>query len=794
MTKPLTKGDMVRYLHWVKDQAVNKSADWESLLSCPLMSGTNESSCYTKGCQTPGYVGNGCGVFFAKYTGGWVKTGIPLMSDRTIKTHIRTVLKDWQSINKMRARLSLPNLSSQQQKLVENFQHKMSETFLITDSNAEELIRNDRLRNDEQKNEDIEFLKSMKEDRIASVAKIDNQYQQKVDNKVRRQEVEQRKLVEEQRRQESSRNKDTLRTEVVDDSGSDEDFLEKENKRNKKDDSVTIEVPKNIVEILAPTANRYDVSSTALSSLLLQTVAVGGGSIDTLPLSRRQVERTSKKSLHSYADNVKEAFKEIAKDKFFVCHFDGKQLEEFSGGIKATKERLSVLVSSPDLDHAQVLGAVALDGQTGNEIFVGVIQLLEDFGLTDRIIGMSFDTTASNTGVRQGACARLENDLTRALLWLACRRHVMELHIKHVAKVIGEKISGRKHQGPEHLLFKRLKDEWPNLLPQIDLADLRKFNWQAVHGTEMEDHAQRSLEDLSRFLAQKTFDREDYKELCELSLLYLGGAVPSFKFQYPGAHHHARYMASCLYILKMTLLLDKLTWLKEVEREEVRIMAEFISVFYVIWWLKAYVGVKAPMNDLIAIKQMKMYSKYKQLTATTCLASWGRHTWYLTEELVVLSLADTTCPFRDDIAAAIVKQEILEVFHPRKPKLPQIPDRIWPSDGSLPNLALFVGPRSYLIFYLLKFSSAEMDWLKFGSEEWDKFSGYQKFAQFVTKLAVVNDAGERGVKGIQEVVGKTTLESLRQDMLVTNAEERKLHANRGKGESTKAKLAKVSTN
>ena len=50
------------------------------------------------------------------------------------------------------------------------------------------------------------------------------------------------------------------------------------------------------------------------------------------------------------------------------------------------------------------------------------------------------------------------------------------------------------------------------------------------------------------------------------------------------------------------------------------------------------------------------------------------------------------------------------------------------------------------------------------------------------------------MKGIQEVVGKTTSESLRQDMLVTNAEERKLHANRGKGESTKAKLAKVSTN
>ena len=45
-----------------------------------------------------------------------------------------------------------------------------------------------------------------------------------------------------------------------------------------------------------------------------------------------------------------------------------------------------------------------------------------------------------------------------------------------------------------------------------------------------------------------------------------------------------------------------------------------------------------------------------------------------------------------------------------------------------------------------------MDWLKFGCEEWDKFSSFKKFAQFVSKLLVVNDGGERGLKGIQVVV------------------------------------------
>ena len=148
-----------------------------------------------------------------------------------------------------------------------------------------------------------------------------------------------------------------------------------------------------------------------------------------MPLSRRQVERSTKASISANAINIKEIFKHTARDMYLVCHFDGKQLAEFSEGVKSKKERLSVLVSSPSLDQAQILGAVALDGQKGDDIFHGVLSLLEEFDISDRVIAMSFDTTASNTGPDQGACARLEEHLQKALLWLACRRHVMELHI-----------------------------------------------------------------------------------------------------------------------------------------------------------------------------------------------------------------------------------------------------------------------------------------------------------------------------------------------------------------------------
>ena len=163
------------------------------------------------------------------------------------------------------------------------------------------------------------------------------------------------------------------------------------------------------------------------------------------------MERNSKVSVTQYASGVREAFVLAARGKKFICHFDGKQLLEFTMGVKATKERMTVVVSSPDMEHPQVLGSMPLDGQTGEDISGGVLYLLQLYQIEDNIVGLSFDTTASNTGPAMGACIRLETHLSRGLLWLGCRRHVMELHIKHVAKMVAKDIAGRNPTGPtEH--------------------------------------------------------------------------------------------------------------------------------------------------------------------------------------------------------------------------------------------------------------------------------------------------------------------------------------------------------
>ena len=150
-----------------------------------------------------------------------------------MKNQIKGIFKEWQSINKKCTRLSKPNLSEQQKELVEGFKKKMDDTFLITDRNAEELISKDKMRDRQQKEEDIAFLTSMKEDRIASVSTKDIVYQARVDNKVKRQDDENR------RKQIHSQTK-TIRTVVSDepeevaDDEDDEDVVDMTGKKRKK--------------------------------------------------------------------------------------------------------------------------------------------------------------------------------------------------------------------------------------------------------------------------------------------------------------------------------------------------------------------------------------------------------------------------------------------------------------------------------------------------------------------------------------------------------------------------------
>ena len=99
-----------------------------------------------------------------------------------------------------------------------------------------------------------------------------------------------------------------------------------------------------------------------------------------------------------------------------------------------------------------------------------VIKMVEDWKVKENVIALVFDTTASNTGLRNGCAVLIEKDLNRSLLWLACPHHVYEVHMKN----IWQDLSG-KTVGPDEQLFKRFQSDWNNLSHNLD--DLKLFEW-----------------------------------------------------------------------------------------------------------------------------------------------------------------------------------------------------------------------------------------------------------------------------------------------------------------------------
>lgn len=93
------------------------------------------------------------------------------------------------------------------------------------------------------------------------------------------------------------------------------------------------------------------------------------------------------------------------------------------------EERLPIIASFDDRE--QLLAVPKLDSSSGKHKAKAVATALFDWNLHDKIQMMCCDTTASNTGRFNGACAVSEQTLEREWLLSACH-HVYELAPKPV--------------------------------------------------------------------------------------------------------------------------------------------------------------------------------------------------------------------------------------------------------------------------------------------------------------------------------------------------------------------------
>ena len=79
-----------------------------------------------------------------------------------------------------------------------------------------------------------------------------------------------------------------------------------------------------------------------------------------------------------------------------------------------------------------------------------------------------------------------------------------------------------------HLKPNTIKEKWYSLY--INMGSLNKLDWKSFVGSPFEFRAHKVLQYCTHALASNTFKRADYRELCELIIVYLSGNVQNFIF------------------------------------------------------------------------------------------------------------------------------------------------------------------------------------------------------------------------------------------------------------------------
>ena len=711
-----------------------------------------------------------------------------IVMDDKIEAKVLSIFKEWKELEKTSRRKDRCEKDYFKMK-VETFQtDKLDMPMNIAKQNAEDILRyNSRITC--WKEDYAHLQEQMKREQKSSVLGLDAKQQKKDNAKLAKVAAEEnQKMVTE-----NNNNKEVSEPEnevVEDDDNSDTfSFKIKRPEVGKKD----------IMGAVAVTGDRLGLSVREKTMFAASLCNAVGVSVRDTNISKTTAWRRMQQERLTTAKAVKDNF---VKPKHVTVHWDGKILKLQAG---VTSDRCCVYISGADgAKVSKLLGIPEIPNGTGSSQEKAVEELLISWELFEEITGLVYDTTASNTGEWRGACALIEQYLRRAILWLACRHHMYELHIKHVV----EEVSGDTKE-PGVKIFRRLKTNWNKM--EIECDNLSKFDWTTADPWLCK-RAEEVLIWSLKHLKKKSFPRDDYKELLHLVIVWLGGHVEKFCFKYPGADHHARWMSKALYYMKLMLLLNHIPTVMEVEDEdgeeenkdknkkkrkkkkkvagdamvltekekmEIMKVGEFVGLFYAQAFFKSPLPSSSPRNDLIFMNQMRHYRKFQPEIAEVCLVSIHRHLWYLCPQLVVFALADTGTPAADleDLSNNLFKIPRPAEIPSGKPKFPSI---IWPEESdSLPKLSSFLTSDSWLLFNLLGLSKSQ-EWMQLPSHMWEKFEDYRAFKEYVDNVKVVNDLAERGIKLISDFIHMTKDEEQVQALLQCVEHHRDLFPNYNK--------------
>ena len=109
-------------------------------------------------------------------------------------------------------------------------------------------------------------------------------------------------------------------------------------------------------------------------------------------------------------------------------------------------------------------------------------------------------------------------------------------------------------------------------------------------------------------------------------------------------------MAKLLYSIKICLLeqqiqeLPKGTVTTTAQTPKVRDFVNFVTLVYSKWWLTCPFAFDAPWNDLDFYKKLLQYDALQSHVSRSAIKGFGRHLWYLTQEMIPLALFSDSTP------------------------------------------------------------------------------------------------------------------------------------------------------
>ena len=364
-----------------------------------------------------------------------------------------------------------------------------------------------------------------------------------------------------------------------------------------------------------------------------------------------------------------------------------------------------------------------------------VLENLRSWQCDSLVIGMCFDTTASNTGRINGACTLLEIAIGRNLLWMACRHHMFEVLLSDAFGVCFGPSTG-----PEILLFKRFKQKWftlvhrqpkPTVTPLIPVSEqLKAFIAEHLHVTH---------------------PRDDYREFLQLAAS-LVGLDSSVSLRKPGALHRARWMAKAIYSMKIELLFEgneSVIKLTAREIHGIQRFNRFVVNIYLQSWFTSRAVVDAPYNDLLLIQRLDDYDDV--FLKTIGLKMMIRHSWYISPELA------TVCLFSKQLSIEEKTQLVSGIKEDRGSHLVK----------SLPHTLREISiSRSFF-----QTTAIDDSFLNIPVEKWPESQAYQDAFMYINNLACVNDSAERGVALIQNFNATITKDETQKQYLLQVVEK-----------------------